>query len=164
MIRLKRVLLPTDFSDFAGAAADYACDIAERFEAELHVLHVFEDFVAVVSPELNVSGLIEDFVAQAEAAARQRIKSVPGDAWGGKLPVVRVVRAGFPFAEVIRYSREAACDLIVMGTHGRTGMAHLFLGSVAERVVRAAPCPVLTVRPAAIPAAELRMEQPLMTT
>jgi nucleotide-binding universal stress UspA family protein len=76
----------------------------------------------------------------------QALAKRPGDALPGDYTVLRNVRHGSPFLEIIRYAKELDIDLIVMGTHGRTGLAHVLLGSVAEKVVRKAPCPVLTVR------------------
>lgn len=148
MVEIKRILLPTDFSDLAAPAVDYACGLAEKFGSELHLLHVFEEFV----PTVPVPGVPfppphshPDEVIQ--AAAQQLAKMVDPQ-WQQAHTVVRATRQGSAFVEIIRYARENGFDLIVMGTHGRTGLKHAIIGSVTERVVRKAPCAVLTVRPA----------------
>ena len=89
-----------------------------------------------------------DYLAQMQDSARKALEQVPQAAWSQDLVnVVRHVDTGVPFLEVIRYAREHDIDLIVLGTHGRTGLVHMLMGSVAEKIVRKAPCPVLTVRP-----------------
>jgi universal stress protein A len=133
MIQLARILLPTDFSEFSGEATKYACALAEQFDAELHVLHVLEG-QEIGDPELR------EF-------AEGELKEVLAPTWEEGRKVVKAMAEGPTFVEIIRYGREHDIDLIVMGTHGRSGLAHVLLGSVAERVVRKSPCPVLTVRP-----------------
>ncbi len=146
MISLKKILLPTDFSEYSEAARDYACSFVEKFGAELHLLHVLQDLVAM-APEPGMSFPPPgDYVQELEAAARQALEKRPGDALSSEYTVVRDIRHGSPFLEIIRYASENDIDLIVMGTHGRSGLAHVLLGSVAEKVVRRSPCPVLTVR------------------
>lgn len=146
MIRLERILLPTDFSEFAAPAVEYACEFAKRFGAELHLLHVIEEAAPLVLPEAGATGWVRDYAERAEKWARAQLAGMPGDLAAG-VRVVRATRQGPAFLEIIRYAREKGCDLIVMGTHGRSGLAHVLMGSVAERVVRKAPCPVLTIRP-----------------
>lgn len=147
MIQLRRILFPTDFSDNARAALPYACAFAEQFGAELHILNVMYDMAQVV-PEAGaffttpVSNLDE-----VRESTERELAKLPGAEWGNLGNVVRATVPGTPFLEIIRYARGHDVDLIVMGTHGRSGLAHVLLGSVAERVVRKAPCPVLTVRP-----------------
>lgn len=139
---MKRILLPTDFSDTAEHALDYARELAERFDAEAHLLYVVPDPTpqdwAVGAAALVVSDLLETWKADAE----QRLSRVSLDG----VETVRAIRVGHAFVEILRYAADNAIDLIVMGTHGRGPVKHLLLGSVAEKVVRKAPCPVLTVR------------------
>jgi len=146
MIELKRVLFTTDFSEFSLAAIDYACTLADRFDAELHVLHVFQEPVPVAPvpgmPFPPLGSYLEDVK---RAAAEQLAKAVDAE-WDENHRVVRATAQGSPFVEIIRYARENKIDMIVMGTHGRSGLSHALIGSVAERVVRKAPCPVLTIR------------------
>lgn len=143
---ITNILVPTDFSDTSDAALDFARAIAENFGASLHLLHVFEDPLATGAfgaeayapiPPATRDALIED------AAARLAHRLPPADElrYGGTTEIVGGVSA----PTIVEYARKHGVDLIVMGTHGRTGMAHLLMGSVAERVVRCAECPVLTV-------------------
>lgn len=147
MIELKRILFPTDFSEYSQAAAGYACAVAEKFDAELHVLHVLQDLVAMVPEPGLAFPPPGDYMDELKQSAEQALEKVPDPDWAKGRNVVREIRQGPPFVEVVRYARDNEMDLVVMGTHGRSGLAHVLLGSVAEKVVRKAPCPVLTVRP-----------------
>lgn len=141
-MNLKRILLPTDFSDTAGHALDYARDLAARFGASVHLLHVVSDPTAQDWAG-EVEGLVvPDLLDKWKGDAEQRL----GEIVLGKIETVRAVRVGHAFMEILRYATNNGIDLIVMGTHGRGPVRHLLLGSVAEKVVRKAPCPVLTVR------------------
>ena len=139
---LKRILLPTDFSDTAQYALSYAREMAERFGAEVHVLYVVPDPTpqdwAVGATALVVSDLLEKW----RGAAEERLEAIALDG----VETLRAIRVGHAFVEIVRYAMDNAIDMIVMGTHGRGPVKHLLLGSVAEKVVRKAPCPVLTVR------------------
>lgn len=147
MIRLSKILVPTDFSDFSRFGLDYALALAARFEAELHLLNVVEDPTIFV-PDPTMLGVAAVAIppGELEKDALTKLATLPGDLDNGH-SIQRIVRHGSPFVEIVRYARDSSADLIVMGTHGRTGLNHILLGSVAERVVRKAPCPVLTVRP-----------------
>ena len=146
MIQLNRILVPTDFSDYSRAALEYGGEFAERFGAELHLVHVLQDLVGLVPEPGLAFPPPGDYMLELQRSAEQALAGLPGAAAPEGVKVERVVRHGPPFLEIIRYAREAEIDLIVMGTHGRSGLAHMLLGSVAEKVVRKAPCPVLTVR------------------
>ena len=139
---LKRILLPTDFSDTAQHALGYAREMAERFGAEVHVLHVVADPTpqewAVGAGALVVSDLLKTW----EADAERHLAGISVDG----VEIVRAIRVGHAFFEILQYATDNAIDMIVMGTHGHGPVKHLLLGSVAEKVVRKAPCPVLTVR------------------
>lgn len=152
MINLKRILLPTDFSEPAAAAVPYACELAGMFGAELHVLYVIHDLASEV-PDFGMGlafpGYLEHLperMQKLEEEAIQQLTKVLPEGWD-KSRVVLATRQGPPFLRIIEYAREHQAELIVMGTHGRGMLPHTLLGSVAERVVRKAPCPVLTVRP-----------------
>ena len=148
MIKLDRILVPTDFSDFSKPALTYGCAIAARFDAELHLLHVVPD-PAMLVPEAAAFS-VESMEAQTEMLrieAMKTLNTLPPDGWSDGKPVVREVRVGAAFMEIIDYAREKDIDLIVIGTHGRSGLMHVLMGSVAERIVRKSPCPVLTVKP-----------------
>ena len=144
-MEVKTILVPFDFGGPALHSLAWARSLAERYGASLHLVHVVQDPYAPnpvmpLSPDLGSSyvlppGLVEEMMKHAET----RLAAV--------LPGARTsVLTGDARREIIDYAARERVDLIVMGTHGRTGAAHLFLGSVAERVVRTAPCPVLTVR------------------
>lgn len=146
VVRVKTILVPTDFSDTANAAVRCAAGLAETFGSSLTLLNVVEDAV-VMGLTADVGApvsrrLIDD--ALSEAAAK--LDRALADTLLNRPGVERAVVAGDPYESILRYASERQVDLIVMGTHGRTGFAHLLLGSVAERVVRTSPCPVLTVR------------------
>ena len=147
MIVLKNILVPTDFSETAEIAVRYAKALAEAFGAKVHVLHVATDPARFLPAEAFAT--LPDLRVQLEADTRKRLDGILADAGTQKLDVHRAIRLGEPFVEIIGYARGNAIDLIVMGTHGRGPIKHLLLGSVAEKVVRKAPCPVLTVRPPA---------------
>ncbi|HIE96516.1 MAG TPA: universal stress protein [Planctomycetes bacterium] len=148
MISLNRILVTTDFSEFSRPALTYACAMAARFDSELHLLHICPD-PAMLVPEADGLGAI-DLSGQAQACeefAIAELQKLPGDGWENEHEVVRATRVGPSFFEIIQYAKELDIDLIVIGTHGRSGLMHLLMGSVAENVVRKAPCPVLTVKP-----------------
>ena len=145
MIELKRILVPTDFSEPSAAAVKYAKEFAEAFGASLHVLHVLEDPL-VFAPMSEGYATPPNFYEELEKNARDRLAAVVSAA---ELPTPQTrvtLTKGSPFVEIVRYAKSEDIDLIVMGTHGRGPMAHMLMGSVAEKVVRKAPCPVLTVR------------------
>ncbi|MCA9058412.1 MAG: universal stress protein [Planctomycetaceae bacterium] len=148
MITLDRVLVATDFSDYSRPALDYGSAIAARFGAQLHLLHVVAD-PAMLIPESHAF-TVEAMQAQSEALvedAKKRLTELPGDGWDDGKPVIREVRTGAVFLEIIDYARTQEIDLLVIGTHGRSGLMHVLMGSVAEKIVRKSPCPVLTVKP-----------------
>jgi nucleotide-binding universal stress UspA family protein len=153
MIRLKTILFPTDFSPATDSARDYALEFARQFDAELHLLHVMEDLAARL-PEFGMGLAFPAFVADSnnrvrdyELAAIAQLSAISPDGDDKLRRAVIVVKQGRTHEQVITYAKSHDIDLIVMGTHGRSGLAHVLLGSVAERVVQHAPCPVLTVRP-----------------
>lgn len=146
-MNVQRILFPTDFSETSKAAEKAACDLADRFGAELHVLHVLHDFFLTMPQTaaalLIPPKLLDDIINQAEA----EIQKIPSAAWASGKRVVRLVRIGSTYDTIVQYAKDNAIDLIVIGTHGRSGVPHVLLGSVAERVVQHAPCSVLTIRP-----------------
>jgi nucleotide-binding universal stress UspA family protein len=147
MIDLHRILVPTDFSKHSDNALRYAVAFAEKFNAELLLLHVVQDLAWFVPEAVLAAGTmpttpIEEFAAAARTALDRVVQ-------GLNLPHLSIrpdVIEGVPFDAILRFAKSKDVDLIVMGTHGHTGLAHLLMGSVAEKVVRKAPCPVLTVR------------------
>ena len=142
MITLKKILVPTDFSEHSSKALLYGSELARKFGAELHLMHAIE-----MTPLMYGEGayIAPETEAEIEAAATKQLESLLADS-SDDLKIVRKIEHGHPFVETIRYAKENDIGLIVLGTHGRGAIAHMLLGSVAEKVVRKAPCPVLTVR------------------
>jgi nucleotide-binding universal stress UspA family protein len=138
----KNILVPVDFSETSDRALAYAQTLAQTFSARVHVLHVIPDphsqAWSIEATGMNLGSLMETW----ESDAQKRLDGLAlGDVAGE-----RVTKVGQPHAEIIRYATAQNADLIVIGTHGRGVVEHMLLGSVAEKVVRTAPCPVLTVR------------------
>ena len=143
---IKKVLIATDFSEASEAAVEYAKLVAGAFGAQLHVLHVLEDLAAHAwTTEVYVAAL-PGVHEEMQRQAQERLDLVLTPEERTKYSAVVVLRSGSPFVEVVRYARDEGMDLIVLGTHGRGAIAHMLLGSVAERVVRKAHCPVMTIR------------------
>jgi nucleotide-binding universal stress UspA family protein len=140
----KRIVVGTDFSDTAEAATDYAVELAKKLGAEIVLVHGYE-IPAYAFPEgAVIQAELQDRLAKvSEEALASAVKA--RDKSG--VPIRSVLRAGPPWHEVIAVAEEEKADLVVVGTHGRRGIARMIMGSVAERVVRGCPCPVLTVRP-----------------
>lgn len=147
MIKLGRILFPYDFSELSLHGFSHARSFAEAYHAELHVLHVVDEasqYWMAMGPNSVPMGpppgeLIAASKQEMEKFLREHLADAP-------FPVVSEVQMGRPFMEIIRYAREKEIDMIILGTHGHSGLKHVLLGSVAERVVRKAPCPVLTIR------------------
>ncbi|HXD20408.1 MAG TPA: universal stress protein [Vicinamibacterales bacterium] len=150
----KRVLVPLDFSAPSDAALEYARSVAARYGSSLHLLHVAEDpYRALYSAEVfvpEVEGVRTAILDGATARLKDRLR--PSDVVELHATVEAIV--GTPAGSIVEYAAGHDIDLVVMGTHGRGGVSHLLMGSVAERVVRTAPCPVLTVRQAHAAAAK----------
>jgi nucleotide-binding universal stress UspA family protein len=147
MIHLKRILVPTDFSSHSEAAAAYAAEFARRFGVEeVHCVHVSDipaDLLATSG--YYMTGPNEQFIEQVRTESKKSLDAFVARNLDG-LPVTTAFLEGRPFVEIIRYAREKGIELIVIATHGRSGIKHALFGSVAEKVVRKAPCPVLVVR------------------
>ncbi|MEO2088807.1 MAG: universal stress protein [Gemmataceae bacterium] len=143
MISLRRILAPVDFSDCSDKAVAYAAELADKLRAELTVLYVVPDLTLAmpdaVMPVPVATPDMDDLVKSANESLAKLIADK-------KMTATGVVRIGSAAAEIVDAAKDGKSDLIVIGTHGRGGLAHLLLGSVAEKVVRSAPCPVLTVR------------------
>lgn len=143
---IEKIVFPTDFSETSECAMRYAIDFAEKFDAELEIVHILFDESQVVAfylPQVTFQNLDNEL----EDAARKQF-----DDFVNKYPDLNKVKyttkllKGTPFLEIINEAREFDADMIVIGTHGRTGLEHVLFGSTAEKVVRKAPCPVFSVR------------------
>jgi nucleotide-binding universal stress UspA family protein len=149
MALIQKILVPVDFSESSRAALEYAAELARPFEATIDVVHVWQPptFISTASlPEApTVDASLIELVRKNADEATARLAA---DAKKQGLPV-REARAepGVPARTIVEIAKADGYDLVVIGTHGRTGLSHAVMGSVAERVVRHAQCPVLTVRP-----------------
>lgn len=147
MIALKNILVATDFSEPSDAALAYGRELARTFRAQLTVVHVVENVAARAYGADGFVFVEPDLQPAVEAAGRTQVNALLSDEDRDVLQAEAVViTSNAPALAIVDYAKMNAVDLIVMGTHGRGAVAHLLMGSVAERVVRTAPCPVLTLR------------------
>lgn len=152
-MQIKTILFPTDFSQGARAAMDHAVSLARDYRAKLILLYVIQDISIAewyIPSSLSVTDLVEDMQKSAWQEMDKWAAEVSAKVPDSEKMVVR----GVPFVEIIRTAKDKNADLIVIGTHGRTGIDHMLFGSTAEKVVRKAHCPVLTVR---MPGKEFKM-------
>jgi nucleotide-binding universal stress UspA family protein len=146
MRSFKKIVVAVDFSRHSQEATRVAVDLAARYQATVKLVHVYqpvdyglpEGFMSYTPIQLNE--LIAALEKHLEASEKQ------AQAMASGVPVSSVLLHGAISSEIVRFAKDEEYDLIVMGTHGRTGLGHVMLGSVAEKVLRTAPCPVLTVR------------------
>jgi len=144
MITIRKILFATDFSDCVKTAQEYAAAFAGQFHAELHLLHVA---MMLHEPGTALS-LPQNYLVDLKNEAQLSLDKLFPNAANEGRSIVRSVRMGNPSVEIVKYAAETGADLIIVGTHGHGAMLHLLIGSVAEKIVRHAKCPVLTVRPA----------------
>lgn len=146
MLLLKNVLVATDFSEASDAALRYGVDFARTYGARLHIVHVVDDVASRVMP-MNTLPDIGAIQLDLQNAAQTDVDAL-ATANKRQLAAVQavVLTSSAPAQAIIAYAAEAGIDLLVIGAHGRGGLARLFMGSVAQHIVRTAPCPVLTVR------------------
>jgi len=145
MEQIKKILVPIDFSDYSKNALKYAAQFAKQFNARIYLVYVVEpmiypaDFsmgqVAIPSTDIDL-----------HSRAEEELKKLSKEIIGGSLQVEILIKTGKPFVEIIEAASSNDVDLIIIATHGHTGVEHLLFGSTAEKVVRKAPCPVLTLR------------------
>jgi nucleotide-binding universal stress UspA family protein len=141
-VKIREILVPSDFSEHAEAALQYAMELARRLDARLHLLHVYQLELAMPWEDALRAGLLQDIKRYAEQAVTERGQQVAAQG----VEVRTEALEGAPAAVIIDAARRTHADLIVMGTRGLSGIKHVVLGSVAERTVCHAPCPVLTIR------------------
>lgn len=143
MIQIEKILFPTDFSEASENARRYAISFAKAFGSRLYLL--------TVNQPLNMSFLdpliIHDLDSEREGASQESLERIRAQIAQEGIEVVTEIRRGSASLEIISLAKEREIDLIIMGTHGWSGLEHVLMGSTAEVVVRKAPCPVLTVRP-----------------
>lgn len=143
--KVDKVLLSTDFSEHSKVAVPWAVDLAKKYKADLHIIHVFDE-AAIEAFFFNYAGQADEYFAKFREGFQNEIDELLSGLDTGGITIRPVLANGNPFLEIVQYAKENGIDIIVLGTHGRTGMAHMFMGSIAEKVVRKAHCPVLTVR------------------
>jgi universal stress protein A len=145
MTEFKKLLVPVDFSAHSTEATRTASDLARRFDASITLVHVYDPLIyafpdgMATAPDVNLERLFAALKTQLDATRQLALES------GASRVDTRLLQ-GTVAGEIVELARRGEFDLIVMGTHGRTGMAHVIIGSIAERVLRLAPCPVLTVK------------------
>jgi len=144
-IELNRILVPIDFSEHSRKALQYAIPFAEQFKASIDLLYVVEPTIYPADFSFGQVGFpnVEDELRQRGA---EELKSLIAKEIGKRVPAKQVIRTGKAFYEIREYAREESVDLIIIATHGHSGVEHVLFGSTAEKVVRHAPCPVLVVR------------------
>ena len=140
--KLKKILVPVDFSDCAKKALQYAIPFARQFDAELTLLHVVQPYLPV--PEMTTVDV--DLIQREMCAAGEKELAALRQTIASEVSSKTALQVGSPHLEIIAAAKDLGIDLIILSTHGRIGLAHVFLGSTAERVVRHAACPVLVVR------------------
>ena len=146
MFNIRNIIVPTDFSKLSFTAFDYAKDIAVRWGAKIHLVYVLEKqppFLAMRSLDVNEDQVMKSMEEQAQKQLEESVKYF-GDV---KVELTTVLRKGVDYEELVQYSKQINADLIVLATHGRTGFLHTLIGSVAEKVIRHAKCPVLVTTP-----------------
>ncbi len=145
MIKLKKILCPTDFSDYSLYALDYAIGFAKLYKAKLLLLHVVDIFLhdpAYFAPYVPDRAMFTGYEENAQARLKELVKKkVPKG-----IETEVIVKEGRAFVEIVRTAKKKKADMIVIATHGRTGLSHVMFGSTAEKVVRKSPCPVLSIR------------------
>jgi nucleotide-binding universal stress UspA family protein len=146
MIDIKKVLVATDFGSASETALSYGRELARAFHATLDVLHVTQNLQLMASTGYEYASLPAGVQQDIERAAQNETERLLSEEDKRELGAKAVcVTNNTPAAAIIAYAAECKADLLIVGTHGRGALAHLFMGSVAERIVRLAPCPVLTV-------------------
>jgi len=144
-MKVEKILFPTDFSEGSFHALPYAVDLTRHYNSKLYILHIIYDITKATESHIPHISADELYKEMSEWAQKEIENCCIEDVRG--LPdVEKKVLKGVPYEEIIKFATEEKIDMIVMGTHGRKGLERFIFGSTAERVVRRAPCPVMTVR------------------
>ncbi len=144
-MKVEKILFPTDFSEGSFHALPFAVDLSKHYNSKLYILHVIYDVAKATDSHIpHVSS--DELYKEMSAWAQEEIESCCIEEIRGLPNVEKVVLKGIPYEEVIKFAEKQKIDMIVMGTYGRKGLERFLFGSTAERVVRRAPCPVMTVR------------------
>ncbi len=142
----KHFLIPHDFSPYADQAVSYAIDLAKALHANVTLLHIIQSLPLAVGIGDASAALADSYLQDLENTANQSMEEARRRVKQAGLQCDAIVLHGVPFQTIIEVAGDKHIDLIIMGTHGRTGLTHVLMGSVAEKVVRLAPCPVLVIR------------------
>jgi nucleotide-binding universal stress UspA family protein len=146
-MEIKKILFATDFSENSRWALKYALSFAQKYEAKLHILHVIQQPAYPLGMYAEISfDAMDKFNRNLSGITEKEMQQLCQTDLGGFTNYEATILSGTPFLEIIRTAKEKEADLIVVGTHGRTGLDHVLFGSTAEKVVRKAPCPVVSVR------------------
>lgn len=147
MLNIKNIIVPTDFSKLSYSAFDYARDLAEQLSAKIHLVYILEKtppFLAMRSIDASEEKIMKTMEEEAKKQLSEAAAKLKDDS---NIEIIEVCRKGIDYEEIVKYSKEVDNALIVIATHGRTGILHTLLGSVAEKVIRYAKCPVLVITP-----------------
>ena len=145
MEMIKKILVPIDFSDYSKKALQYTVKLAKSFNAELFLVYVIEPMVYPADLSMGQMVIPQSEVNLSEKA-NSELEELATNEIGDSLKYNILIKTGKPFMEIIETATEVDADLIIIATHGHTGVEHLLFGSTSEKVVRKAPCPVLTLR------------------
>jgi len=142
---IKKVLVPIDFSDYSKSALKYAADFAQKFNAEMILIYVVEP--VIYPPDFSMGQIaIPSINTEWDMKAKEELDKLADTEISNSITVKTIIKTGKPFIEVIETASEEDVDIIIIASHGHSGMEHILFGSTAEKVVRKAPCPVLTLR------------------
>jgi nucleotide-binding universal stress UspA family protein len=142
---IKKILVPIDFSDYSKSALKYATEFAQKFNAEIFLVYVVEP--VIYPPDFSMGQIaIPSVNTEWDIKAKEELDKLAASEIPNAVPVQAIIKTGKPFLEIIETAAEEDVDIIIIATHGHSGMEHILFGSTAEKVVRKAPCPVLTLR------------------
>mgnify|MGYP003417062116 FL=1 len=142
---INKVLVPIDFSDYSKSALRYAVNFAKSFNAEIILIYVVEP--VIYPPDFSMGQIaLPSITTEWDDRAKDELQKLAKSEIIGAVKVKTIIKTGKPFVEIIETAKEENVDLIIIATHGRSGVEHILFGSTAEKVVRKAPCPVLTLR------------------
>jgi nucleotide-binding universal stress UspA family protein len=146
MIKIEKILFPTDFSEHSNHAFGYALSFAREYGAKLYMLHVVEDVQYLANAYMFDVPIMPSFADMEQNRLKEMQEFAEREVTDPSIQIEKVIRRGRPFLKIIQLAREENVDLIVIATHGRGGLEHVLFGSTAEKVVRKSPCPVLSIR------------------
>lgn len=144
----KRILVPTDYSELSLAAIEYAFAFSKVFESQIYLMHTLDTIPVLALETMDLT--TESVIYETEQNAKSDLHIFVVNRIGNVPNLIEVVRRGIAEDQIVKFAREEKIDLIIMATHGRSGIAHVVLGSVAEKVVQRSPVPVLTVKPSSV--------------